>query len=115
MTLTRRTFVASGGAATAILGTGYAAKASAAPALVVYDSRIPRSVAFARSIAAERLDLASQDAKHWRALRQDLPPGRVVGLTRWSDYVLVRGFAEEQRKRLKSERRVGSLMVWEMG
>ena len=115
MRLTRRTFVVSGGAAVSLMGTGAWAAAQSGPALVIYDSRLPRSVAFARSIAAERLDIAGEGARRWNTLRKALPPGRIIGLTRWSDYVLVRGFAEEQRKRLTREERLGDLLVWEMG
>jgi Ni,Fe-hydrogenase III small subunit len=115
MKLTRRSFVATGSAATALLGTGSLTSAQAKPALVVYDSRIARSAAFAQGHAAQRMDIASEGARRWRALRDVLPEGPVIGLTKWSDYVLVRGFAEEQRKRLKREQRVGDLHLWELG
>ena len=88
---------------------------AAEPALVVYDSRIPRSVAFARLHGGAKLDVATQDARRWRRLREPLPAGRIVGLTRWSDLVLVRGFGEDQRKRLRSEMRDGALFRWELG
>lgn len=113
MRLSRRTFVMSGVAAGTLALAD--ARAAAVPALIVYDSRNARSTAFAAGFAGTTLDLAKQEPLRWRALREALPAGRIVGLTRWSDYVIVRGFAEDQRLRLRREIQRGSLFEWELG
>jgi hypothetical protein len=110
--LTRRGFVGAGAAAAAMARVPVLA-ASAAPVLVVYDSRLAGSRAFA-AFAANAIDVAVQHPANWRALRRPLPPGRIAGLTRWSDYVVARGFAEEQRRRVVSERLDRGLVAWEM-
>lgn len=123
MNLGRRDFVKAGvsaaGAAGSLLTAPAFARASAArgapPALVVYDSRLPASRAFAQSYDAPLLDVAHEHGSRWRGARARLPEGRIVGLTRWSDFVLMRGFAGEQLKRTRTERRLGDLRYWELG
>jgi len=115
MKLTRRHFVKSGAVVTLVAGSGVSALAAQRrPALVIYDSRLPRSLTYARTLPGPRLDIAHEDARLWRSLRDALPTGPVVGLTRWSDLVLVRGFAGDQRKRLRSHARDGGLFAWEI-
>ncbi|HQS97080.1 MAG: hypothetical protein B7X90_05965 [Novosphingobium sp. 17-62-19] len=96
-------------------GSALAGSAIAVPAfgnslgnapLVVFDSRIPESLAFAATTGGEaRLDLAQGLEKTWRAL--DFPQS-VTGLTRWSDWTALRGHLEEQGLRLEEEMRVAS-------
>ena len=115
MRLDRRSFVKAGAAASAITGIGTAARAAAlAPVLVIYDSRVPGSRAFADGHNAPRLDVAAEHGQRWRGLRATLPEGRVIGLTRWSDLVIVRGYAGEQGKRLRHQRKIGRFFAWEL-
>lgn len=115
MILSRRNLLASGAAAATVAAVGGSRLAAAPPALVVYDSRRADSLAFARSIAAPRIDVAREDANLWRAVRGVAVEGIVVGLTGWSDWVLVRGMLEEKGKRLRREARAGRLFQWTMG
>ena len=70
MILSRRNLLASGAAVATVAAVGGSRfTASAPPALVVYDSRRTDSRAFARSIAAPRIDIAREDANFWRAVR----------------------------------------------
>ena len=97
------------------------AAATAQPALVVFDSRIPASRAFAQKYSSARVDVALEDVGFWRTLRAELPKGAVFGMTGWSDWVMVRGLLEEKGLRLVSEvaapaPRSGKahLFAWEM-
>jgi hypothetical protein len=111
MRLSRRSFVKAG----AVAGAAVSAPVLAAgPRLVIYDSGLARSRVFAKAQEGTRFDVSELHASRWHALRRPLPQGRIAGLTRWSDYVMARGFAEEQGRRLVSERRVWGLIAWEM-
>ncbi len=116
MRLTRRNMLKASGAAALFSGSGARAIMNRSAALAVYDSRVAESRAFA-SNARRRgivlIDVAFADQTHWRALR-DAPKGKIIGLTRWSDYVAARGALEDQRKRLRSENAQGRLFCWEM-
>lgn len=74
--------------------------------LVVFDSRLAEARGFLRAQpAALRIDLARADATRWGLIRSGLPPGRPVeGLTRWSDWVGLRGELQTQGFRLACER-----------
>ena len=113
MKLNRRSLLKAGALAS-LSGSAAARAATQSPALIVFDSRLPASRAFAARQAGARIDLAHQDAEFWRALRAASPEGRISGLTRWSDWVAVRGLLEEKGKRLRAERRTGLLFQWEM-
>ena len=116
MILSRRYLLASGAVAATLAAVGGSRLAAAAPpALVVYDSRRADSLAFARSIAAPRIDVAREDGNFWRTVRSVSTDGPIVGLTGWSDWVLVRGMLEEKGKRLRREVQVGRLFHWTMG
>lgn len=116
MILSRRNLLASGAAAATTAAVGGSRFAADAPsALVVYDSRRADSLAFARSIAAPRIDIAQEDGNFWRAVRSIAVDGAVVGLTGWTDWVLVRGMLEERGKRMRHQARVGRLFQWTMG
>ncbi|MEY4501343.1 MAG: hypothetical protein RIS52_1233 [Pseudomonadota bacterium] len=114
MKVTRRAALKSGAVAFAMAASAKGLTAGA-PALLVYDSRLAPSRAFARKAADKKIDIAHQDADFWRALRA-APAGQVVGLTLWSDWVIVRGFLEEQRKRVRHEAQIGAhaLFEWSM-
>jgi hypothetical protein len=121
MSVSRRTVlksVATAGAASALPVIASAK----GPSLVIFDSRIPESKTFAKR-ARNALDVAALDATHWVGLRRDFQGiKRVEGVTGWSDWVLVRGFLEEQGLRLVSESRLPAprsgmahLFQWTMG
>lgn len=108
MRIDRRTMLrgsALAGAAVAIPASA-AAMAAAEPHFIVFDSRIAESADFGRTKAgAAALDLAGADADQWRALRALSGHARIEGLTRWSDWVAVRGVLEEKGLRLAGEMR----------
>jgi hypothetical protein len=112
--ISRRALLKTG--SVAALGTlaSSAARGGEPVALVIYDSRSWKSRAFARRFHGPRVDVAREHETFWTSLRRAMPEGRVVGLTRWSDHVLARGYLEEQRKRLRLDRRHGDLIYWEM-
>ncbi len=114
MSFTRRSAIKSGAAVLAVATATGRAAASAQPALVVFDSRIPASRAFAQKYSGARIDVALEDESFWRTLRAELPKGTVIGMTGWSDWVMVRGLLEEQGKRMKSETPSGAFYRWSM-
>jgi hypothetical protein len=113
MRLSRRSFIQAGAAiaATAKPALGFTAQQ---PALVLYDSRFAESRAFARTFAAPAIDVSREDTNFWRRLRATHPDGSVVGLTRWSEWVLARGYFQEQGKRLREEVPSGKFFRWTM-
>jgi hypothetical protein len=101
------------GAATAVpLG----AAAMGARRLVIYDSRLPASLAFARSMpSALRIDLAEPGDPRFAALRSGLPKGTVVeALTRRSDLIDLRHELSRQGLRLSQQRAERGLFRWSM-
>jgi hypothetical protein len=84
--------------------------------LVIYDSRIPASVAFARTMPAARsIDLAEAHATRFAELRQALPRGLAIeGLTRRSDLIALRHELGRQGLRLTAETPSGCLFRWTM-
>jgi hypothetical protein len=115
MKLTRRSLLQAGALGAAAAAPSARALADDQPALVIYDSRSPQSTAFARRHRAEKIDIAAEDENLWRNLRTAAPTGRVIGLTSWDQLVIVRGYMEEQGKRLTSEVATGRLFRWDMG
>lgn len=115
MKVSRRSLLKAGAVASLAASGTARAVAGAAPALVIYDSRLPESRAFAALVSAPRIDVAHEDARFWKSLREAAPQGRIAGLTRWSDLVLVRGYLEEQGRRVTAETRQGMLFRWDMG
>lgn len=114
MKLSRRTMIKSGTGIAVLTSVRGAAAFTDSPALVIFDSRSAASTAFARRYSATRIDVAREDENFWRTLRGTTPAGTIIGLTSWSDLVVVRGFLEEQGKRLKSETRARDLFRWTM-
>lgn len=101
------------GAATAVpLG----AAAMSARRLVIFDSRLPASLAFARSMpAGQRIDLAEDGDPRFAALRSGLAKGTVVeALTRRSDLVDLRHELARQGLRLSQQRAERGLFRWSM-
>ncbi|HLZ98588.1 MAG TPA: hypothetical protein VKP66_11685 [Steroidobacteraceae bacterium] len=102
---------------------GFAADGEMAPpagSTIVYDSRQAQSsewrLRYQRRprYLQSHIDIAGEHANYWSTLRGTALRGRVVGLTAWSDLVLVRGFLEEKGLRLRTERRCERLFYWEM-
>lgn len=114
MRLSRRALVKAGSAAALASLAGSAACGGEPVALVLYDGRSWRSRAFARRFRGAKVDVAGQHDLRWQALRAAAPAGRIVGLTRWSEHVLARGYLEEQRRRVTRHLRDGDLIYWEM-
>jgi TAT (twin-arginine translocation) pathway signal sequence len=121
MIVSRRSMLKAGAAASAAV-TLPAFAASPTPELIIFDSRIPESRAFARTATGTMIDMADVEATQWAELRQDLAgKRRVIGLTGWTDWVIARGFLEERGLRLTSETSVPApvsgkahLFRWEM-
>jgi hypothetical protein len=87
------------------------------PQLVIYDSRKPASLAFARSQSGIRqIDLASEQQSNWGAVRALKRQGPIAGLTSWNDYVSARQWLEERGLRLTVEThdRQHDLIGWTM-
>lgn len=86
-----------------------------APVLVLYDSRRPASLAFARTRSGVRqLDLAHSAS--WSAIRTAERRGSVAGLTSWNDYVSARQWLEDKGLRVTAEDRdrAHDLIAWTM-
>ncbi|MFM2100415.1 MAG: hypothetical protein RLZZ366_1954 [Pseudomonadota bacterium] len=114
MSISRRTILK--GAAT--IGAAAALPAGAVgskPICTVIDSRIPASLRLIQNAGGSVIDIAHADTSFWRSLRA-APAGMVTGMTRWSDFVMIRGFLEEQGKRLRDESHdpVADLFRWTM-
>lgn len=74
--------------------------------VVVFDSRIPESVAFAALQAGvQTIDMAHGVEAGWRRLGD---PAKVTGLTRWSDWTALRGALEEKGLRMADEARAAA-------
>lgn len=114
MTISRRNLLKSGIAAAAVSAGSSTALASRSADLIVFDSRNAVSARFANARFARKIDIAHEDANFWRNLRADTPSRKIAGVTRWSDFVLARGFLEEHGKRLTIEKLQDGLFFWEM-
>jgi hypothetical protein len=114
MKVSRRALIKGGAVGAALATPVVRAAGQSRPSLLVYDSRAPKSLAFARAASVPVIDVAREDARFWRSLRASQPAGRIVGLTSWSDLVIIRGLLEEQGKRLVFETVVDKLFRWEM-
>ena len=98
----RRAVLKGGAVLSAAAGLPLAASA-AAPALTVYDSRLPESAAFARTRNGGRqIDLASANLRALPAAT------RIEGLTGWSDWIDLRGELELRGLRVVAEDRVAA-------
>lgn len=116
MSVSRRSMLKLGFGAAAVAVPIAKGLAQKRPVLVIFDSRLPETVAFAKAQGVRSIDLAHEHGTFWRGLRGALPDGRVVGMTRWSDLVLVRGALEEKGKRLRhqSQKTLNAPFMWEM-
>lgn len=83
------------------------AATAAIPALEVFDSRLAESAHLGGIIAVERrIDLAEVPLRN--AHQAMAGAGRIEGLTRWSDWVVLRGLLEADGLRLASEARLAA-------
>ncbi len=75
----------------------------------MYDSRVPASIAHAqdaRSAGLRTFDLAPEEDLLWRNLRAGFglrPKTPLVGMTRWSDWTVLRGALEPMGWRVHRE------------
>lgn len=120
MKLSRRVAMIGAGVGAAALATPALAKGRRAPALAVCDSRLPDAARFARECAAHGvpvLDLAREDMLRLRELRLN-KGDQVVGVTGWSQFILLQGMLNEQGLRVREETRVDrearSIFRWSM-
>jgi hypothetical protein len=114
MKINRRNLLKSSAVIGSLATAPLAARAINAPALTLFDSRLPASRAFAGFVGGLKIDIADEDSRMWRTLRNARKNGRVEGLTSWSDWVLVRGLLEERGLRVKQEKPTGKLFRWTM-
>lgn len=117
--VSRRGMLRGGVIASAAVAIPASAAALRKAGLVVYDSDLAESRAFAWTAGtAPRLDLAEEHRARFATLRAGLPKGKAIeGLTRWSDWVALRSELESQGWRLAFEQRTGrssELFRWTM-
>ncbi len=112
--VSRRGLLKAGAVAGAAVAVPAGATAFKAGATSVYDSRVPESLAFARTAGGAGLDLSDQHGQRFATIRAGLPKGRIEGLTRWSDYIALRRELYRQGFRVTAEARSGSLIRWSM-
>ena len=100
MRTTRRDMLKGGALAGAAAAVPFAAQAAEASAMIVYDSRLAESASFA---GGRGIDLAHISLREARDRLEGA--ARVEGLTRWSDWTVLRGLLEEQGLRRTAETR----------
>ncbi len=123
LTIRRRTVLAGGAAAS---GVGLLGKANAKPAaqqqtLVVYAPSIPQAHALAHKETqgpARMLPVQGDVVEFWKK-KLASHKCAVKGYTSWSDYVVLRGLAEEKGLRLRAETQLRvaagkTLFAWAM-
>jgi hypothetical protein len=105
--VTRRGMLRGVAAVSAVASVPVGAATLRRAGLVVYDSEIAESRAFARGAGfAPKLDLAEEHRARFATLRAGVPQARSIeGLTRWSDWVALRSELESQGWRLAFEAR----------
>lgn len=115
--VTRRGLLKGAAVAGAAGALPISAAALGAQRLVIYDSRLPQSLAFARTMpAAHAIDLAEAYETRFAVLRNHLPEGLTVeALTRRSDMVDLRQELARQGLRISGSPRYGTTLVrWSM-
>ncbi|MGX7895990.1 hypothetical protein [Tsuneonella sp. HG222] len=101
--------------ASGILSADALAKGSDGPQLVVFDGRDHLSRQFARARLGPSIDIVADEASGWRAMRSLNGAGRIVGLTRWGEFLMARSFLEEGSLRVTaSSVHSNGLVYWEM-
>lgn len=116
--VTRRDALKAGAIASAALAAPASVAALRRQTIVLFDSRLPESLAFARSSSGVQIDLAEERTSRFATLRAGSPLGaRIEGLTRWSDFAPLRRELERQGWRITAESRTGkagALFRWSM-
>lgn len=103
MRATRRGVLKGGALASVAAAVPVGVRAAEASAMVVYDSRLAESASFA---GRQGIDLACVSLRE--AHRLLAGAARVEGLTRWSDWTVLRGLLEEQGLRRTAETRTSA-------
>jgi len=106
----RRTAIALGGAtlAAGLLPAAAAAVGQRAPAggILLFEPRLAEARALARQARGQRLiALTGDPVRLWRDRLKDVS-GPIGGITRWSDYMLLRDLAFEQGLRIRREEHI---------
>lgn len=113
----RRTFIALSAGAGVLPFVGKQAVAGETSRLAIYDSRIPVT-RYPATATGRSFDIAGQDAAHWRDARRHLAAmtgDGATGVTRWSDWVNLRGLLAERGLRVASETHLGhGVFAWTM-
>ncbi|PQA86079.1 hypothetical protein [Hyphococcus luteus] len=109
LTMKRRDMLLGAAAASVVLSGGVAVAANRAgsdkPVITVYSADFPRAQDLARKNAgrANRIEPLKGDLIAFYKARLASHRGAIEGYTSWSDYLLLRGLAEEQGLRLRAE------------
>ncbi len=116
MRTTRRGVLKGGALAGALAAVPVAGRAAEVAAMLVYDSRLAESARFAEG---RGIDLAAMSLREVHAALAGA--SRVEGLTRWSDWTVLRGLLAEQGLRRTVETRAAAplsghdgLLRWSM-
>lgn len=107
----RRSLLKAGAIASAAGAAPLAMAAGRSKSVVMFDSREPESLAFARTLhssGSSPIDLYREHHTHFAALRAGDHPGTIEGLTGWGDWVAVRGELEAQGYRVAAEEAIKS-------
>ena len=105
MRVTKRTLLVGAGG---VLIASPAAFIALDAEVAIYDGRVGESREFAREAAAagaRLLDIADAEETGWRIVRNGVR-GSIIGLTRWSDWTILRGALEAQGRRVRRELRL---------
>jgi hypothetical protein len=99
----RRAALGLGGAALLAPAVASAGTTPRASGILLFDPASPQSRTIARTAHGQRLiALEGDPVRLWRDTLRDAP-GPIGGITRWSDYLILRGLAAEQGLRIRQE------------
>ncbi len=102
----RRAAIGLGGAALLAPAMAAAGPTQRASGILLFDPQSPESRAMAWEARGQRLvALTGDPVRQWRASLADAA-GPIGGITKWSDYLILRGLAAEQGLRVRSEETV---------
>jgi hypothetical protein len=99
----RRAALGLGGAALLAPAVASASTTPRASGILLFDPASPEARTIARAARGQRLiALEGDPVRLWRDTLRDTP-GPIGGITRWSDYLILRGLAAEQGLRIRQE------------